>query len=486
MIAARFGGSENWEKHAVLTPDLCVIGAGSGGLSVASGAVQMGASVVLIERAKMGGDCLNYGCVPSKALLAAGKHAEAHRNGEPFGVAAHVPEVDWARVREHVQGVIAAIAPHDSVERFEGLGVKVIQAEGRFVGPREIEAGGERIRPRRIVLSTGSSPSAPPIPGLDQVPYLTNETVFDNAERPDGMIVIGAGPIGMEMAQAHRRLGAAVVVLEAFRALGRDDPELAPVLLERLRAEGIEIREEVRITGVSHDGSRFSVAFEEGEPLTASHLLVAAGRRPNLDGLDLAAGDVRHNRGGVEVDATLRSVSNPRVYAIGDVAGGYQFTHVAGYHAGIAIRNTLFPFSGKARTDHVPWVTYTDPEMAHVGLSEAQAREKWGDRCQVLRWTYAENDRAQAERATEGIAKAMLNPSGRIVGASIVGAQAGELIQVWSLAVNSRLKVGAVAQYISPYPTFGEISKRLAGSYYTPKLFSPRMRRIVRLLARLG
>ena len=469
-----------------LRPDICVIGAGSGGLSVAAGAVQMGASVVLIERAKMGGDCLNYGCVPSKALLAAAKHAEAHRNGVAFGVAAHEPEVDWAKVRDHVRGVIAAIEPNDSVERFEGLGVKVILAEGRFVSPREVEAGEYRIRPRRIVLATGSSPAAPPIPGLDSVPFLTNETVFDNSERPDGMIVIGAGPIGMEMAQAHSRLGAKVIVLEAFRALGRDDPELAEILLKRLRGEGIEIREEVKITQVSHDGSRFHVSFEGGEALDGSHLLVAAGRRPNLDGLDIERGNVARGRAGVDVDATLRSVSNSRVYAIGDVAGGFQFTHVAGYHAGIAIRNALFPVRGKSRTDHIPWVTYTDPEMAQAGMSEAQATERWGSRSQVLRWPYEENDRAQAERATEGLAKAMLDPSGRVVGASIVGAHAGELIQMWSMAISSRLKIGAIAKFVSPYPTFGEINKRMAGSYYTPRLFSERMRRIVRFFARFG
>lgn len=469
-----------------LRPDLCVIGAGSGGLSVAAGAVQMGASVVLLERAKMGGDCLNYGCVPSKALLAAGKHAHAHRTGAPFGVAADVPEVDWARVRDHVHSVIAAIAPHDSVERFEGLGVQVIQAGGRFISPRVVQAGEAQIRARRFIVSTGSSPSAPPIPGLADVPFLTNETVFDNAVRPERMIVIGAGPIGMEMAQAHRRLGAEVVVLEAFRALGRDDPELAPILLERLRNEGIEIREEVKITSVAHQEGRFTVTFEGGETLEGSHLLVAAGRRPNLDGLDAEAGGIRTTRAGIEVDATLRSVSNKRVYAIGDVAGGYQFTHVAGYHAGIVIRNTLFRMRAKARTDHIPWVTYTDPEMAHAGLSEAQARERWGDRCQVLRWPYSENDRAQAERATEGLAKAMLDPSGRVVGASIVGAQAGELIQVWALAISARMKIGALAGFVAPYPTFGEVNKRMAGSYYTPKLFSDRTRKVVRFLARFG
>ena len=305
-------------------PDLCVIGGGSGGLSVAAGAVQMGASVVLVERAKMGGDCLNYGCVPSKALLAAAKHAEAHRTGAPFGVASHEPEVDWAEG----QGPCPRCDRRHRLRMIpwrgsRGSGVRVLQAEAGFASPDEVDAGGTRIRARRFILSTGSSPSAPPIPGLDSVPYLTNETVFDNDVRPDRMIVIGAGPIGMEMAQAHRRLGADVVVLEAFRALGRDDPELATVLLKRLRAEGIDIREEVKITGIEHEEGRFQVSFDEGDRLDGSHLLGAAGRRPNLGGLNLEAGNVKSNRAGVEVDATLRSVSNRRVYAIGDVAGGF-------------------------------------------------------------------------------------------------------------------------------------------------------------------
>jgi len=470
----------------ILRPDLCVVGAGSGGLSVAAGAAQMGASVVLAERHRMGGDCLNTGCVPSKALLAAAKHAQAHRSGAAFGVKAREPDVDWQQVHDHVHGVIAAIAPHDSVERFEGLGVKVLQAEARFVSPRTMEVGGTLIQPRRIILATGSSAAAPPIPGLDRVPYLTNETVFDNNVRPERMIIVGAGPIGMEMAQAHRRLGADVVVLEAFRALGRDDPDLAEILMNRLRSEGIEIREEVRIAEITHAEGRFAVKFESGETLTGSHLLVAAGRKPNVESLNLEAGGVEAGRAGVKVDNTLRSVSNRRVFAIGDVAGGLQFTHVAGYHAGIVIRNTLFRMKAKARTSHIPWVTYTEPELAQVGLTEMQAREKWGDRAGVLRWPYAENDRAQAERETEGLAKAMLDPSGRIVGASIVGAHAGELIQVWALAVSARLKIGALAGFVAPYPTFGEIGKRLAGSHYTPKLFSDRTRKIVRLLARLG
>ena len=342
------------DRAETLPPDLCIIGAGSGGLSVAAGAVQMGASVVLIEGHKMGGDCLNYGCVPSKALIAAGKAAQAHRSSAPFGVAAHAPEVDYARAMEHVHEVIRGIEPHDSVERFEGLGVHVIQDWGRFTGPREVEAGGHRIQARRFVIATGSSPFVPPIPGLDTVPYLTNETLWDLRELPAHLIIIGGGPIGMEMAQAHRRLGSEVTVLEAFKAMGKDDPEIAAVALEALRGEGIVIREETKATEISGADGAITVSLEGGETVTGTHLLVATGRASNLDKLDLEKAGIDHDRRGVKVTKGLRSTSNSKVYAIGDVAGGLQFTHVAGYHAGLVIRNALFRLPVTNRDRHDP------------------------------------------------------------------------------------------------------------------------------------
>ncbi|MEM7670776.1 MAG: FAD-dependent oxidoreductase, partial [Pseudomonadota bacterium] len=325
----------------VLTPDLCVVGAGSGGLSVAAGAVQMGASVVLVEGHKMGGDCLNYGCVPSKALIAAAKKAHAHRHSAAFGIAEHEPDVDYARAMGHVGEVIAGIAPHDSVERFESLGCTVIQDMARFVSPTEMEAGGRRIRARRFVLATGSSPAVPPIPGLDQVPYLTNETLWDNVVLPETLIIVGGGPIGLEMAQAHRRLGSKVVVLEAFKAMAKDDPEIAAIALQSLRDEGIDIREETMAERVEKNGSGIVVHLKGGGTVSGSHLLIAAGRSANVGSLDLEAGNVAFERQGVKVNAGLRSTTNKRVYAIGDVAGGLQFTHVANYHAGLVVRNAL-------------------------------------------------------------------------------------------------------------------------------------------------
>ncbi len=469
--------------------DICVIGAGSGGLSVAAGAAQLGVPTVLIEKGEMGGDCLNYGCVPSKALLAAAKHAQLLRDSVAFGVQTGAQHVDFARTMSHVQEVIAGIAPMDSEERFTGLGCKVIRAPAHFLNPREVEAGGTIITARRFVIATGSSAAIPPIAGLEGTGYLTNETIFSNRSRPDHLIIIGGGPIGMEMAQAHRRLGAKVTVLELYSALAKDDPELTAVVLSRLRAEGVEILEGVGIDRVSQqpgDGE-FTISLSAGgesREITGSHLLVAAGRKPNIDGLGLELADIKHDARGIAVDGRLRT-TNRRVFAIGDVIGGLQFTHVAGYHAGIVIRNALFRVPAKAVHNTVPWVTYTDPELAHVGLTEAQARARH-DHVRVVRWPFAENDRAQAERRTEGLAKIVTGKGGRILGAGIVGPHAGELIQPWILAMATKRKIGAMTGIIAPYPTFGEISKRVAGAYYTQSLFSPRTQKLVRWLAKLG
>jgi pyruvate/2-oxoglutarate dehydrogenase complex dihydrolipoamide dehydrogenase (E3) component len=465
-------------------PDLCVIGAGSGGLAVAAGAAQMGAEVVLVERGAMGGDCLNFGCVPSKSLLAAARVADLWRRGAELGVTYPRPQVDFAAVADSVQRVISGIAPNDSAERFEGLGVRVLRAEARFTSPRTVRAGDVEIRPRRFVIATGSHPAIPAIRGLDNVPYLTNETVFANRRLPEHLIVIGGGPIGVEMAQAHRRLGARVTVLDAGPLLPRDDPELSAILAERLAREDIVCRPGVEIADIECAYKTIAVRLASGEQVSGSHLLVAAGRRPTVEGLDLAAAGIASTAKGITVDARLRT-TNRRVFAIGDAAGGPQFTHVALYHAGIVIRNALFRIPAKVEYRALPWVTYTDPELAQVGLTEAAARAI-GPAPRVLRWPFAENDRAQTERETDGVVKVVTRGNGRILGASILGAGAGDLILPWALAISQNLKIGALANLIVPYPTRSEASKRAAGSYYTPTLFSPRTRRLVRLLARFG
>jgi pyruvate/2-oxoglutarate dehydrogenase complex dihydrolipoamide dehydrogenase (E3) component len=467
-----------------LTPDICVIGAGSGGLSVAAAAAAFGVPVVLVEKGKMGGDCLNYGCVPSKALLAAAKHAQAVRAGAGFGVAAQRPAVDFVKVHGHVHGVIAAIAPNDSKERFAGLGVQVIEGAARFKDKETVAVGDTvEIKARRFVVATGSAPAVPPIPGLDQVAYLTNETVFDLTVCPEHLVVIGAGPVGLEMAQAFRRLGASVTVIEAATPLGNDDPECAAILLDQLAREGIVIRAGTSVVRVE-GGARPRVvvaAADKEETIEATHLLVATGRRANLDGLDLAAARIKTGPRGILVNKRLRT-SNRRVYAVGDVAGGLNFTHVANYHAGLVIRNVLFRLRARADETIVPRVTYTDPELAHVGRNEAQA----GKHIRVLRWPYHENDRAQAERETRGHIKVVTSARGRVLGATIVGAHAGELIVPWTLAVAQGLNIRAFAEVVMPYPTLAEIGKRAAITYFAGSLTKPIVQRIIRTLRRFG
>ena len=477
----------------LIKADLCIIGAGSGGLSVAAGASQMGASTVLIEKGKMGGDCLNYGCVPSKALLAAGHAAQAVRGAKRFGIDAGDPQIDAAGVYAHIHGVIDAIAPMDSVERFEGLGVRVVQDTACFTGPGEVRAGDKRISARRFVIATGSSPMTPPIPGLSETPYFTNETIFRGGETlPEHLIVIGGGPIGIEMAQAHRQLGCAVTVLEMFAIMPKDDPELVAVLRARLTEEGIDIREETTIVRVEKNSAGVRVHIDGGEngsgptQVDGSHLLVAAGRRANVDGLDLNAAGIKHSPRGIDVDNRLRT-SNRRVFAIGDVTGGYQFTHMAGYHAGIVIRNALFRLPARVDVSAVPWVTYTDPELAQVGLTEEQARKQVAESdLRILRQPFAENDRARAEGRADGLLKVVANRRGRVLGAGIVGPAAGEIVQTWGLAISNKIKLGGVAGMIAPYPTLGEINKRAAGSFFTPSLFGERTKKLVRFLARFG
>jgi pyruvate/2-oxoglutarate dehydrogenase complex dihydrolipoamide dehydrogenase (E3) component len=471
-----------------LRPDICVIGAGSGGLSVAAAAAAFGAPAVLVEKGKMGGDCLNYGCVPSKALLAAAKRAEMVRSATSFGIGSQRPTLEFDKVHDHVHGVIASIAPNDSKERFTGLGVRVIEGAARFQDARTVVVGDIEIKARRFVIATGSSPALPPIPGLEETPHLTNETVFDLRARPEHLIVIGGGPIGLELAQAFCRLGAAVTVLEAAQPLAKDDPECAAIVLDQLLREGMTIRAGVKIARVKQEGVQVQVVLAKPdgeETIEGSHLLVAAGRRPNIEGLDLDAAGIKHERGAIVVDKRLRT-TNRRVFAVGDVAGGLQFTHVANYHAGLVIRQALFRLRVRANDDTIPWVTYTDPELAHVGLSEAEARRRGNKTIRVLRWPYHENDRAQTERDTQGHIKVITDKKGGILGATIVGPHAGELITTWTLAIGQGLNIRALAAIVVPYPTLSEVGKRAAITYFIPSLTSGWVLRVIRWLRRLG
>ncbi|MFA3920449.1 dihydrolipoyl dehydrogenase family protein [Ruegeria hyattellae] len=458
--------------------DILVIGAGSGGLSVAAGASQMGADVTLLEGHKMGGDCLNFGCVPSKALLASAKRAHDQAHGATFGVADVAPQVDYAAAKDHVHDVIAQITPMDSQERFEGLGVRVIREYGQFISPTEVQAGDQVISARRVVIATGSSPLVPPIPGLKTVPYETNETLFDLRETPEHLLIIGGGPIGMEMAQAHVRLGCKVTVIEGLKALGKDDPEATAVVLGALRGEGVEIVEGALVSEIAGQAGAIIVLTQDGRSFEGTHLLLAVGRKSNTDRLNLEAAGVETTPTGIKIDYSLRT-TNKKVYAIGDVVGELQFTHVAGYQAGVIIRSALFGLPSKAKSGHIPWATYTDPELAQVGLTEMQARIQYSTRLEIARFDYHHNDRAIAERKTTGFIKVMV-VKGRPVGVTIVGHQAGELINLWSLALVNNLKMSQVAAMVSPYPTIGEVNKRAAGAYFSPRLFESRtVKRVV-------
>ena len=463
--------------------DICVIGAGSGGLSVAAGAAQLGAKVVLIEGHKMGGDCLNYGCVPSKSLIASAKAAYGMAYPGDLGVAATEPRIDYAAAKDHVHRAIETIAPVDSQERYEGLGVRVIRDWAKFISRTEVQAGEAVVTARRFVIATGSSPLVPPIDGMETVPYLTNETIFDLRERPGHLLIIGGGPVGMEMAQAHVRLGSKVTVIAGKKALGKDDPEMAAIVLDRLRDEGVEIVEGQRAEKITGTDGAITVITGDGR-YTGTHLLVAAGRQVNLDRLDLDAAGVAHDRG-VAIDDHLRSTTNRRVHAVGDAAGRLKFTHVAGYHAGIVVRSAVLGMGWvKARRDHLPWATYTDPELAHVGMREADARAKHGGNLEVVRFGYDENDRAIAEGRTTGLIKVMV-VGGKPRGATIAGAHAGELIGMWAMAIANGQKMSAIANTVLPYPTLAEINKRVAGAYFSPRLFdNPKLKSVVGLVQR--
>ncbi|NRA87352.1 MAG: FAD-dependent oxidoreductase, partial [Rhizobiales bacterium] len=422
----------------ILNPDICIIGAGSGGLSVASAAAQMGVDVVLIERDKMGGDCLNYGCVPSKSLLSAAKSIYSHDKAQKY-ITNHVPaEVNYSAVKQHVADVIATIEPHDSVERFEGLGVKVIKAAGEFVDNETVHAADYVIKARRFIISTGSSAFIPPIEGLSDVNYQTNESIFDLPEKPSHLTIIGAGPIGLEMAQAHIRLGCEVTVIDAFEILGNHHDSFADVIINQLKAEGVRLLSEVSVEKTSEKNGKIivSVKHTDGalEDISSSHLLVATGRAANISKLGLDKTDIEYDGKGVKVDNSLRTDAK-KVYAIGDVVQikgatfNPQFTHVANYHAGLVIRSILFRLPTKVNYDFLPWVIYTDPELAHVGLNADQAKQRYGT-IKILSAQYEGNDRAIATEKTMGKAEFYVTTKGHVVGATILGENAGELISI--------------------------------------------------------
>ncbi|MFT3732988.1 MAG: FAD-dependent oxidoreductase [Hyphomicrobium sp.] len=470
-----------------LDADFCVIGAGSGGIALATTAAAFGQRVVLIEKHKMGGDGLNYGSVPANALLAAARRAQDMRTASPFGIESVEPQINHAAVNRYMAGVIARIAPNATVERFGGMGIQVISAAAKFLNPTTVVAGEYRISARRFVIATGSSPIIPPIPGLADIPYFTNETIFDNDKPIAHLIVIGGGATALELAQAHRRLGSKVTIIDAGRALADEDPELAVVVLAQLAAEGIVFRENTRIKRVSGTIGKIAVDVEGiagAETLEGTTILIAAGRKANVADLGLDSAGVKITGNIIKVNAALKT-TNKRVYAIGDAAGGPRFAHAAAEQADVVLRRSLFRIPARSAGAAVPRVIFTEPALASVGLSETEAQAAYSH-IKVLRWPYHENDRAQIERKIEGHIKVVTTKRGRILGAAIVGAEAGELIQMWSLAISHRLNVKAMTQWVSPYPTFSEINKRAAIRYFATLPSNPVLRKVIALLAKLG
>ena len=470
----------------ILTPDLCVIGAGSGGLAVAAAARAHGASVVLVERGRLGGAALNTGCVPSKALAAAGHHAHAIRGGAPFGISADEPRINSRKLHDHIHQVIAGIAPDASAPRLEALGAEIVKAEGRFIDPRTLSAGETQIRARRFVVATGARPVLPSIPGLESVPYFTTETIFDNTRKLTHLVIIGAGPIGLELAQAYNRLGTQVSVVEPAAPLPQSDPELAEIALRRMREEGVDIRANTLVNHIQARSQGIGVIVKSAtreEMLDASHILVAFERVPNLDSLDLDKAHIRRSKADplrLEVGPGLKT-SNRRVYAIGDAAGGGQTAQLAEYQAGIVVRNALFALPLRNRPELIPSVTYTDPEIAEVGLTEAAARQQRKDDFVVTRWSFAQNERARTMRQGFGAAKLITDKGGRILGAGIAGAAAGELIALFSFAIANRLSARHLAAFVAPYPTLSDVARRLGLEAQRQQAPNPLLARLVAL-----
>ncbi|PKN41654.1 MAG: mercuric reductase [Deltaproteobacteria bacterium HGW-Deltaproteobacteria-18] len=455
--------------------NLVVIGAGTAGLVCAAGAAGLGAKVALIERDFLGGDCLNFGCVPSKALLRAARAAAAVRDAGEFGV--NVPEgieVDFGQIMERMRRLRAAIAPNDSVRRFQGLGVDVFLGPGRFTDPHTVEVGGERLSLVKAVIATGARAAAPPIEGLDTVRYLTNETVFSLTKLPKRLAVIGTGPVGCELAQAFARFGSEVLLIESSRGiLPKEDRDAAEFVRQALIKDGVKLLccgKEVKVSPA--EGGRIRLVANAGAGSydeTVDELLIAVGRKPNVEGLGLEEAGVAYSAKGVQVDDHLRT-TNPDIFAAGDVCSPFQFTHAADFMARTVLRNALFKGRAKVSALTIPWCTYTEPEIAHVGLGEKEAAEK-GIAVDTFTRELREVDRAILEGHTDGLVRVHVRRgTDKIVGATIVASNAGDMISEISLAMTSGLGLGKIANTIHPYPTLGEAIRQVGDAYNRGRL----------------
>jgi pyruvate/2-oxoglutarate dehydrogenase complex dihydrolipoamide dehydrogenase (E3) component len=465
--------------------DICIIGAGAGGLSVAAGACQFGLKVALIEGHQMGGDCLNYGCIPSKALISSAKHYYAITQSNKFGIDAIVNPIKIDAVMETVHKVISNIAPHDSVERFTKLGADVYKGYASFIDAKSVVVNQNIIRAKYFVIATGSSPLIPKISGLDSVSYLTNETIFNLTQTPSHLLIIGGGPIGCELAQAFLMLGIKVTIFESAKILPKDEDDLVDELRKNMLAQGLNLYEDIKILHVNYNQTQeIEVTVEiasQKQVISGSHLLIATGRKANIDKLNLDLAGVKHNLHKIVVDNRLRT-SNKKIFAIGDVATNYQFTHIAGYHAGIVIRNIIFLQRAKVSYQAVPWVTYTYPELAHVGLLEHEAKSQYPNNIKVTKFEYKENDKAQTQRELLGTIKLITTKKGKVLGVSILGLNSGEILAPWIDIINRGEGVKSIIKNIFPYPTLSDLNKQVVGEYYKPIIFSAKVKTIIKFL----
>ncbi len=462
--------------------DVVVIGAGAGGLTAAGGPAMFGLKSALIEAGEMGGDCLNTGCVPSKAIIAAAHRAHEAREATRLGVTLSPPQIDFAAVMDHVRSAIETIAPVDSQERFEGMGVAVYRGRGQLIDDCTAEVNGERLSAKRIVIATGSRARIPDIAGLTTVPYLTNETLWKLTSLPRHLAIIGGGAIGMEMAQAFRRLGSQVTLVEAARPMPRDDAEAVDLVMATLRGEGILIRDQTGVSSAALAGSDIVLTLSDGSAVTASHVLVCAGRVPTVEGLGLEAAGVAVGPDGIIVDARRRT-SNKRIFAVGDCRAGPRFTHMSGNDGSVVTMNIALGFPAKVDLRALPWVSYTDPELAQIGLTEAAAREQFAA-VEVMRQDFSHNDRAIAEGQTAGFLK-MVRHKGKVVGVTIVGRGAGDLLLPWSQVITGKASTFALGGAIVAYPNRSDISKMAAFAAHEPAVFGTWSKRWARLVSAL-
>ena len=464
--------------------DIIVIGAGSGGLTVTSGAARLGLKTLIVEREAMGGDCLNWGCVPSKSLIHAAKVAQLKQKASKFGLTSHTEKVNLKKVMDYVRSVIKKIEPHDSAARFRKLGATVIMGEAKFVDPHTLKIGNKTVWSKKIVVATGSRSFVPPIPGLKEAKFQDHKTVFNMKVLPKRLAVIGGGPIGIEMAQAFSRLGSDVTVIQRSTIINKEDPDISAALKKILEKEGLTILEGTTTEKVTKKRKQKVLTLNikgKKKNLVVDEIIVAIGRKPNTESLNLDAAGVTYEKRGIPTDSKMRT-NVKHIYAVGDVTGPYLFTHTAGYQGGIAVANAVLHFPRKASYTVVPWVTYTDPEVAHVGMTEAQAK---GIQYKVLKHPFKDVDRAICEDETDGFVKLLVTKTGKILGVSIIGPHAGEIISEYILAMQANIKLSTIAGTIHPYPTLSEANKMAAGKFFSEKLFTPKMKKIVKFLNKI-